>query len=452
MNTAQKMYLRSRNMRADKDREENKEEYTFIQEKIVPRPKNTKKKLVKLTCYTVILSIIFGVVSSFAFNLSNHLIGKWNKQSVKEPISLEDNERENQPFVTPQENASEEEAGSEDSSNKHITDLDIYRAYDIRSYQKMYSVMRELANNCRYSMVTVEAIKDVTSWFDKENSERSYGLIISMQEDYIYILCNYNKIKDANKTEVEFYNQDTVRAEFMNYNKETSLALLKAKTSALSKRTKVKIEEVKLGDSYQIGRGTPVLGLGSPDGTMQSMVIGYITAPRIEKYITDGKLGLYHTSIAENPYGDGFFVDVEGKVIGIITHQFKDETDQDIMSFLDISQLKPVIESLLNGRKLPYLGVKVSELSSNDGKKLNVNFGIYITDVIANSPAFKKGLRPGDVITEIDGTSISSVAALMKKMAEKEPGDKMKLIIVRQTKAEYPKVISGEKQITVTLD
>lgn len=439
-------------MRVDKDREENKEEYSFIQEKIVPRPKNTKKKLVRVTCYTVILSIIFGVVSSFVFNLSNHLIGKWNKQNVKEPISLEDSDRENQPFVTPQEDASDEVAGSEDSSNKHITDLDIFRAYDIRSYQKMYSVMRELANNCRYSMVTVEAIKDVTSWFDKENSERSYGLIISMQEDYIYILCNYNKIKDANKTEVEFYNQDTVRAEFMNYNKETSLALLKAKTSALSKRTKVKIEEVKLGDSYQIGRGTPVLGLGSPDGTMQSMVIGYITAPRIEKYITDGKLGLYHTSIAENPYGDGFFVDVEGKVIGIITHQFKDETDQDIMSFLDISQLKPVIESLLNGRKLPYLGVKVSELSSNDGKKLNVNFGIYITDVIANSPAFKKGLRPGDVITEIDGTSISSVAALMKKMAEKEPGDKMKLIIVRQTKAEYPKVISGEKQITVTLD
>lgn len=438
-------------MRVDKDRENNKEEYSFIQEKIVPRPKNTKKKLAKLTCYTVILSIIFGVVSSFTFNLSNHLIGKWNKQSVKEPISLEDSEKESQPFVTPQENEREEVTGSQEASNKNITDLDIFRAFDIRSYQKMYSVMRELANNCRYSMVTVEAIKDVTSWFDKENSKCSYGLIIRIQEDYIYILCNYNKIKDANKTEVEFYNQDTVRAELMNYNKETSLAMLKVKTSSLSKRTKVKIEEAEIADSYQIGRGTPVLGLGSPDGTMQSMVIGYITAPRIDKYITDGKLGLYHTSIAENSYGDGFFVDAEGKVIGIITHQFRDETDQNIMSFLDISQLKPVMESLLNGRKLPYLGVKVSELLSGDGKKLNVNFGIYITDVIANSPAFKKGLRTGDVITEIDGTSISSVAALMRKMSEKEPGDKIELVIVRQTKAEYPKVISGEKHLVVTL-
>ncbi len=440
-------------MKVSKDRDENTEEFSFIQEKIVPKPKNTKKKMLRLTCYVVLLGVIFGLVSSFTFQISQRVMKGWNKEEKKEHISLGgETESEVNNLISQAPGMEDRNQELTNQQIDKITGYDVSQAYDIRAYQKMYSVLRELANESRYSMVTVFAIKDITSWFDKENYVQGYGIIIRIQDDSIYILCNYNKVKEANKLEVEFFNEETVRAEFMDYNKETSLALLKVKCSVLSRRTKVKIKEAEFGNPYEIGRGTPVMGLGAPDGTMNSMQIGYITARRIDKYIVDGRIGLYHTSIMENPLGEGYIVDMGGKVIGIITHLFKEKSDQNIMSFLDITHLKPIIEAMLNEKKIPYLGVKVSAILSRNMKNLNVNYGVYITDVIANSPAFKKGIRPGDVITQIDETSISSVAGLMRKLAEKESGDKIRFTIMRQTKIEYPKVHFSEHVISVTLE
>ena len=309
-----------------------------------------------------------------------------------------------------------------------------------------------MSEKLRKFMVTVMGVKDITSWFEMENSESSYGLILSIKNDYIYILCNYSKVSDVNKIKVEFFNKETIRAELMDYDKETELAILKVKSDSVTQRTMAKIEESEFGDSYQLTYGNPILGLGSPDGTMYSMEIGYITTPCINKYIVDGKLDLYHTNIMENEYGEGFFVNMEGKVIGVITHKYKEKSDANIMSFTGISKLKPIIESMLNEKERAYLGVKVCDLSNDDAKTLNVNFGIYVTDVVSKSPAFKEGLKAGDVITEIDGTSISSVSALTAKLDSKAPGDTMKFTITRQSKVEYPKASFEQKHITVTLE
>lgn len=440
-------------MNAKGNRDKNQDEYSFIQEKVVPKTKNTKKKFLKYALFTIVLGVIFGIISSLVFNVSNHMIEKWyQEEDEKEPISLEDNEEEEEesPLVTPSEetvNAEQTYEGTE-----KLTDQDIYRAFDLRSYQKIYSLMRNMSEELRKSMVTVIGVTDITSWFEMENSESSYGLILSIKNDYIYILCNYSKVSDVNKIKVEFFNKETIRAELMDYDKETELAILKVKSDSVTQRTMAKIEESEFGDSYQLTYGNPILGLGSPDGTMYSMEIGYITTPCINKYIVDGKLDLYHTNIMENEYGEGFFVNMEGKVIGVITHKYKEKSDANIMSFTGISKLKPIIESMLNEKERAYLGVKVCDLSNDDAKTLNVNFGIYITDVVSKSPAFKEGLKAGDVITEIDGTSISSVSALTAKLDSKAPGDTMKFTITRQSKVEYPKASFEQKHITVTLE
>lgn len=439
-------------MNAKGNRDKNQDEYSFIQEKVVPKTKNTRKKFLKYALFTIVLGVIFGIISSLVFNVSNHVIGNWNQEEdKKEPISLEDNEEEKEsPLVTPNEEA--ENTEQTDKGTGKLTDQAIYNAFDLRSYQKIYNLMRNMSEELRMSMVTVIGVTDITSWFEMENSESSYGLILSITDDYIYILCNYGKVSDVNKIKVEFFNKETIRAELMDYDKETELAILKVKSDSVTQRTMAKIEESEFGDSYQLTYGNPILGLGSPDGTMYSMEIGYITTPCINKYIVDGKLDLYHTNIMENEYGEGFFVNMEGKVIGVITHKYKEKSDANIMSFMGISKLKPIIVSMLNERERAYLGVKVCDLSNDDAKTLNVNFGIYVTDVVAKSPAFKEGLKAGDVITEIDGTSISSVSALTAKLDSKVPGETMEFTITRQSKVEYPKASFEQKHITVTLE
>lgn len=437
-------------MSMNNQQDQRDEEYSFIQEKVIPKRKNTKKKVLKSICITVLLAVVFGVVSSLAFNMSNYLIGKQDKKEKAEPISLSEQEEvlvSQEPVMTEEAVSGEEET----PKTTGISDQDIFRAFDLKAYQKVYSVMRNLSEKFKYSMVTVLKYSNDTNVFEVQNSEESYGIILTIEEDYLYVLCNYSRVKDANKLKVEFYNSEAVRAVFMGYDKETGLAILKVKNVSISQRTRVKIKEADLGDSYHLTYGMPVLGLGEPDGTMYSMQIGYITAPVIDKYIVDGKLGFYHTSIPENQYGEGIFINTEGKVVGIITHQYKEDADENMMCFLGISKLKPAIERILNERDKAYLGVKVSELSSDDVKKLNVNYGIYITDIVANSPAFKKGLKVGDVITEIDGVSVSSVAGLMSKIEACVPEDKLTFKIMRRKVKEYPNSKFEEKHITVEL-
>lgn len=437
-------------MSTNKDYDVNEEKFSFIQEKVAPRAKNTKKKLLRTFGMTVLLAIIFGFISSFVFYITNQTMEKWENQEQKEPIVLEDELEESTPLITGVEE--EQEVPNEPATKSEITDQDIFRALNIKSYQKLFNLMRNMAENMKYSMVTVLKVSNISNWFEMEKNEENYGLILSIEQDYIYVLCNYSYIKGANKIKVAFYNNEIARAELVDYDKETKLAIVKVKVRSATQRTKSKIVEAELGDSYQLSYGVPVLGLGAPDGTMYSMQIGYITAPCIDKYIVDGKLGFYHTSIAENAYGEGFFINMDGKVIGIITHDYKEESDESIMCFLGISKLKAIIERMLNNQSKAYLGVKVSELSSDVAEKLNVSYGIYVTDVIANSPAFKKGLKGNDVITEIDGTSVSSVAGLMSKIEEHKPGDTMTFKITRQVVSEYLKTSFEEKTITVKLE
>lgn len=436
-------------MNANDNGDMKNDEYSFIQEKIVPKAKNTKKKLVRYVCFTILLGVIFGGVSSLVFHGSSYFFSKCTNSEQKKRITLEKDNQE-LPIISEKPKTSVLPSESVEEIKK-IEDMDIYRAYDIKSYQKQYELMRSIADKFRYSMVTVSAIRNITGWFEMENSEDSYGAVIRKEDDYIYILCNYDKIKDVQKIEVSFYNNEKVSATFVMYNKNTSIALLKIKSKAVSERTRGRIEGVKLGELFQSAAGVPVLGLGQPDGTLGSMIIGYVTAPRINKYVVDGKLTIYHTNIMENAYAEGFFVNLSGEVVGFITHRYKEKSDQNIMSFLGAERLKGIIQGMLNEKEQAYLGIKVCEISSNNLRRLNVDYGVYITDVIANSPAFKKGLLVGDVITDIDGVSISSVAALMQKLSEKEPSDEIELQITRQTKVEYPKISYAKKKVSIKL-
>lgn len=432
---------------------ENDDEYSFIQEHVMPRTKNTKKKYIRYLCVTVVLGIVFGIVSSVVFSITNHFIGE-KKEEPPKPISLEatgEHKDGVKPQATDNSKIQETEPLQDSKTKKHLSDEEISRLMGIKSYQRLYSLMKELADEKKHSMVSVLSVSEAASWFNVENTETSYGLIIKIEEDSIYVMCNYNDVRDVSKIRVEFYNEEVVKAQLMDYDKLTSLAILKIRAKLITQSTLKRIEEIGIGDSYQLAAGSPVLGLGAPDGLVKSMQFGYVTAEGIDRYVVDGKLCIYHTSIAENPFGEGFFVDMNGRLIGFITHSFKEEEDANSMCFLGISKLRPIIEDMLNQREAAYLGVKVCDMSSDDVEKLNVHFGIYVTDVVAKSPAFRAGLKSGDVITAIDGTSVSSVAALMTKLGDKEPGDEMDLTITRQKRAEYPKLSFQEKRIKVVL-
>lgn len=428
--------------------EENEKEYSFIQEKIVPKTKNSRKKRVRSVITTVSLAVLFGFISSIVFSFSNYFIRKTTKDD-RGMVKLEQGESSPMPEAAASPEVKEENASKNTESS--LSDFKIAEVMDIRSYQKLFSMMTDINNDLKYSMVTVVAYQNITSWLELENADSSYGLIVADDDNTVYIMCTYTKIKGIDKIKIKFYNDDMLTASVTGYDKDTNLAILQVEKDKLAKRTGQKITKAVMGDSYQITTGTPVLALGSPNGYMYSMLIGYVTDPAVNKFIVDGKLEMYHTSIEEKEEGSGFFVNLSGQIIGVMTHDYRENSDKKIMSFLGVSRLRSIVEDIINNRERAYLGIEACELTSDEAKTFNVNYGIYVTDVIADSPAFNQGIKSGDVITEVDGKCISSVSALNSILRTHAPEDKIEFKITRQSKDEYPKISFPEQTLNIVL-
>lgn len=431
-------------MKTEQNEDKDEKEYSFIQEKIVPKTKNSRKKRVRNVITTISLAVLFGLVSSMVFCLANYLIGN-RTQDDKGTVKLQQSETSSSLPEATQSTGGEENNSSLKNTESALSDFKLAEVLDIRSYQKLYSLMTDINTDLKYSMVTVVSYQNITSWLELENTESSYGLIVADDEDSVYIMCSYTKIKGIDKIKIKFYNDDTLAASVTGYDKDTDLAIIQVEKDKLSRRTNQKITKAVMGDSYQITTGMPVLALGSPNGYMYSMLIGYVTDPGVNKFIVDGKLEMYHTSIEEKEDGAGFFVNLSGQIVGVMTHDYREDSDKAIMSFIGISRLRSVVEDIINDKERAYLGIEACELTSEEAKTFNVRYGIYVTDVVADSPAFDQGIKSGDVITEVDGKCISSVGALNSILRTHAPEDKIEFKITRQSKDEYPKISFPEQ-------
>jgi S1-C subfamily serine protease len=82
-------------------------------------------------------------------------------------------------------------------------------------------------------------------------------------------------------------------------------------------------------------------------------------------------------------------------------------------------------------KKKAYLGVFLREMKENDRLKLNYqkNYGIIITDLVADGPAMKSGIKPNSVLMELDGNKIYTTEQLIKMLKDYEPGNKIELIV-----------------------
>ena len=111
---------------------------------------------------------------------------------------------------------------------------------------------------------------------------------------------------------------------------------------------------------------------------------------------------------------------------------------------IPINSAKPIYEQLIEYKKVkrPYIGVGGRDLSEELAKANNLPVGIYITSVDEFSAAEKAGLKIGDVILEIDGTTVKTMDELNEIKNSHSIGDTIKLKISRN---------GEEKEVEITL-
>ena len=144
--------------------------------------------------------------------------------------------------------------------------------------------------------------------------------------------------------------------------------------------------------------------------------------------IGERRLKLVQTDAAISPGNSGgALVNADGLVIGINSAKVAANGVEGMGFAIPINAVRDVVDQLMaNGHVVrPYLGVGVfdKETAARQGYQLNIDAGVYVQNVTLNGPCGKAGLQRGDVILEVSGTAVNTVAELRAAVAEHKVGD-----------------------------
>jgi S1-C subfamily serine protease len=276
-----------------------------------------------------------------------------------------------------------------------------------------------------------------------------------------HIVTNYHVVREADEIRVSFSNRDTVEAELVGTDPSTDLAVLRVDTNATA------LTPLWLGDSDNVRVGDQVVAIGNPFGLDRTATAGIVSALQRE-ISAPNDFTIDHVIQTDAPINQGNsggpLLNHRGQVIGVNTQiETGGVTSGNVgIGFaVPSNTVKDVVAQILRKGRVDhaYLGIGGQAITSEIAETYNlpVDEGVLVASVTEDSGADKAGLRGGttqvvvggqtwrlggDIIVRIDGKAVSSVEELREAIAEHEPGDKVKLAIVR-----------GEtrKSVTITL-
>lgn len=315
-------------------------------------------------------------------------------------------------------------------------------------------VIANVADKVGPSVVSIVTESTARTFYGYSTTQQSAGTGIIISADG-YIMTNKHVVSTTTKS-IQVITADGTTYEdvsFVGSDPNNDVAFIKI--SGVSDLT-----AVTLGDSSAMKVGQKVIAIGNALGEYQNTVTtGIISA--LGRPVTAGDAtgteteqleNLIQTDAAINSGNSGGpLVNLSGEVIGMNTAVATDA--QGIGFAIPINDAKGMINTLLatgNVQK-PYVGVRYISITPDVATQydLSVKNGAYITGgsggqsaVVSGSPADKAGLKEGDIITKVDGTSVDSTHPFASLIAQHSVGDKVTLTYLRDGK---------EATVTVTL-
>lgn len=274
----------------------------------------------------------------------------------------------------------------------------------------------------------VSYIQNQQSIFGGEQSQGS-GIIISADG---YIVTNEHVISGATSIKVVLQDDSEYNATLVGSDERTDLAVLKIDATGLT--------PAEFGNSDQMQIGEQVIAIGNPGGLelAGTVTVGYVSAVNRSITTTNGNtVNCVQTDAAINPGNSGgALVNTYGQVIGINSQKIA-ATDYEGIGFaISINEAQPIINDLIQygyvrGRVV--MGITMQMIDQTYAAIYGYQPGIGVVSVEAGSPAEEAGLVAGDIITAIDGQSITTQEELNSLLEQYSPGDTITLTVYRQS-------------------
>ncbi len=267
------------------------------------------------------------------------------------------------------------------------------------------------------------------------------GVIISATG---YILTNNHVVEGADEIEVILNDKRKAKAKIIGTDPDTDLAILKIELD--------KLPVIVLGNSDQLQVGDPVLAIGNPFGVGQTVTGGIVSALGRNQLGINTFENFIQTDAAINPGNSGgALVDTAGNLMGINTAIYSRSGGSMGIGFaIPVSTAKQVLESIVRDGQVTrgWIGVEPQELNAELAETFDVKAksGVIITGVLQNGPAAQAGIRPGDVITAVDGKGVSTVTELLGAVSALKPGVPAPLTVVRKEGKSDIAVTPGKRQ------
>ena len=261
------------------------------------------------------------------------------------------------------------------------------------------------------------------------------GIIIDNQG---HILTNYHVVDHARRLKVTLYDGRTLNATVIGTDKLTDLAVLKIENYDNDDNNKASdfIPSVDLGDSDSLRVGQIVIAIGNPFGLTggPTVTTGIISSLNRNIEFEEGILELVQTDAAINPGNSGGpLINTKGEIIAINTAKIP--YAHGIGFAVPVNTAKKILQELIQYGKVnrPWLGISTINITNRIARyyRLPTNEGALVVKVEEYSPAADAGIRPGDIIEEIDEKRIEEITDLSSRIKKKKANENTLLSVNR---------------------
>jgi serine protease Do len=267
-----------------------------------------------------------------------------------------------------------------------------------------------------------------------------------------YIVTNNHVVNGADKITVTFNDKREMEAKIIGTSPSTDLALIKVDAKDLPFLT--------YGNSDQVEVGQWVLAVGNPFNLTSTVTAGIISAKARNIHIL-GKASsiesFIQTDAAVNPGNSGgALVNTKGQLIGINAAIASQTGAYEGYSFaIPVNLVRKVVDDLMKYGEIQraYLGVQIRDINADFAKKMGIHDlqGVYVAGLTDQGGAQDAGIRTGDIITAINSKPIRSLSELMETIGQYNPGNEVKVHVLRDDKEKVFRVTLKNKNGTVGL-
>jgi Do/DeqQ family serine protease len=271
------------------------------------------------------------------------------------------------------------------------------------------------------------------------------------------IVTNNHVIKGADEVKVALSDGREFESKILLKDDKVDLAVLKIKAPD-------PLPVIPLGDSDALEVGDLVLAIGNPFGVGQTTTSGIVSAlARTHIGVSDYSFFI-QTDAAINPGNSGgALIDMKGELVGINSAIYSKSGGSIGIGFaIPSNMVRAFVQSAKNGSdyfERPFIGAEFQEVTPSVADALGMSrpAGALVSSVMKGGPAEQAGLRPGDVVTTMDGTTIDDPQALNFHLSTEPIGSMSTFDILRdgkkqQVKVKLERAPAGQSSKEITID